>query len=92
MPAMSPRISSWSDDSSHLAPALQVHTPHPPPGAGGVGGGGAQVVGGAHYGALAPHPGGGAGAGDVAVLDAAQTRAAVDGGHHEDIGQGQGES
>ena len=49
-------------------------------------------MGGAHYGALAPHPGGGAGAGDVAVLDAAQTRAAVDGGQHEDIGQGQGES
>ena len=41
---------------------------------------------------LPPHPGGGAGAGDVAVLDAAQTRAAVDGGQHEDIGQDQDES
>ena len=89
---MFPILVPWSYDSSHLAPALQVHTPHPPPGAGGVGGGGAQVVGGAHYGALAPHRGGGAATGDVAMLDAAQTMATFEGGQHENIRQGQYES
>ena len=58
------RLTGRSVLSSHLAPAPQLHTPHPSPGAGGLGGGGAPVEGGAGHTAPAPHCGDGGGAGD----------------------------
>ena len=77
-----------SQNNRYLCSALQLHTPHPSPGAQGLGGGGTPVEGGADHTATASHCGDGGGAGDVGVLAGVEGGAGVEDKYEKEVGEG----